>query len=350
MRNSIKLIGISTLLVTMIISGCGTKDQKNENSGTHEIAVKLSPVIEKELAIPVKGSGLISSETEANLSFKIGGIIDKIFVEEGDQVRKGQLLARLDLTEINAKVTQAKNAHDKVVRDLKRVESLFEDDAATLEQVQDLTTLYKVTLEDLKIARFNLKYAEIRAISNGVVVRKMMNEGELVNPGTPVLFMNDTADSQWKLEIGVSDKDWARLQIGDHATIDVDAYPNTLFEGKVIRLSQGVDPTNGAYTIEISINPNHTKFATGMFAKAIINPTLKNKYWVIPIEAIANANGTNGNVFVMQGQHKVKRLPISIAFFDGNNVAISDGLNNVDKVITAGIGFINEYVTVKVQL
>jgi len=350
MKTNTRQFGYIMVLAALTLVGCAEGNKANEDSGTHDIPVSLSMVSEKELALPVKGSGLISSETEANLSFKIGGILDKVYVEEGDRVRKGQLLARLDLTEINAKVVQAQNAQDKAQRDLERVKNLYAEDAATLEQVQDLTTLNEVTAQELRIAQFNRRYAEIRAISNGIVVRKMMNEGELLNPGTPVFFMNDTTADQWKLEMGVSDKDWARLKIGDQAIIEVDAYPDTLFKGEVIRLSQGADPANGSYTIEVSLRPNGKKFATGMFAKALIDPEKKHTYKIVPVEAIVNANGTEGYVFVMQGETKVKKLPVSIAFFDGDQVAISKGLEQVDQVVTAGTGFVNEYVTVKIQL
>ncbi|WP_298547853.1 efflux RND transporter periplasmic adaptor subunit [uncultured Aquimarina sp.] len=339
---------VMVMVITTLLQSCKDNHHTNDDSGTHEIAVSIATVSEETVSLPVKGSGLLSSDTEATLSFKIGGVIHKIYVEEGESVRKGQVLARLNLTEINAKVTQARKAHDKAKRDLKRVNSLYKDDAATLEQVQDLTTLLDITRQDLQIAIFNQNYAEIRAISDGTIVRKMMNEGELVNPGTPILFMNDTTEDEWKLEIGVSDKDWARLQKGDVASIHIDAYPDKTFEGKIIRLAQGADPTNGSYAIEIKVNPKGVKFATGMFASAAIKTQTASSYMIIPIEALVDANGNNGFVFVLDGSSKVKKIPVDIAFMDKERIAISKGIHNGDNVVTSGSGFLNEFVSVKV--
>ena len=116
---------IAVVLATFSSYSCRESARKSDDSGTHEITVTLSSITNEKVSLPVIGSGLINSDTEATLSFKIGGVIQKIFVEEGQKVTKGQLLAQLDLTEINAKVTQAKNANDKAKRDLTRVKNLY---------------------------------------------------------------------------------------------------------------------------------------------------------------------------------------------------------------------------------
>ncbi|MBY0425973.1 MAG: biotin/lipoyl-binding protein, partial [Cytophagales bacterium] len=104
------------------------------------VSVKTSIVQKENTQLPVVASGLVASSTEARLSFKTGGIIDKIYVEEGDYVKKGQLLATLKLNEIKAQVAQAEEALQKADRDLKRVTNLYKDSVASLEQLQNVTT------------------------------------------------------------------------------------------------------------------------------------------------------------------------------------------------------------------
>ncbi|WP_315820589.1 efflux RND transporter periplasmic adaptor subunit [Paraflavitalea speifideaquila] len=117
-------------------------------------------------------SGTIASTSQATLSFKTGGIISKIYVKEGDHVAKGQLLATLDLTEINAQVQQAVQGSEKAQRDVTRARNLYNDTVATLEQLQNATTQQQVAAEGLRIARFNQQYAQIRATENGTILKR----------------------------------------------------------------------------------------------------------------------------------------------------------------------------------
>ena len=118
-------IALLTLSIFSLFA-CETHPEAPETVGLggHEIAVELEPVVQKAIGQPITWSGLIFSDTEARLSFKIGGIIERIYVEEGQSVRKGQLLAKLDLTEISAQVTQALNGMEKAERDLQRIQNL----------------------------------------------------------------------------------------------------------------------------------------------------------------------------------------------------------------------------------
>jgi len=347
MENRLKTIGnyIVFALATFLISCSNTETTLQ---GSHEVAVNLSTVESKQMTQPIYASGLLFSETEAVLSFKIGGIIQEIFVEEGDAVKKGQLLAKLDLTEINAQVIQAKNGVEKAERDLARVKNLYADGAATLENVQDLTTALNVANEGLRIATFNQRFAEIRAVSNGMIVRKMKNQGELVSPGMPLFFMNDTGNDQWKLQAGIADKDWVRLKEGDKATVSFDAYPETEFEGTVIRLAEGADPTNGSFQVEVQVDPKGKKFVAGLYAETKITPSQPKTYQVVPVEALVEGSGKNGFVFTMNGEDKVKKVPVEVAFIQDNEIAIKSGLENIHKVISAGSGYLTEYSTVKV--
>ncbi|MBX2878103.1 MAG: efflux RND transporter periplasmic adaptor subunit [Saprospiraceae bacterium] len=339
------------LLCLLSLWSCETaveQDNSPENLGGHEVAVALQAVVQKEIQPYIEGSGLIFSNTEARLSFKIGGIIQQVFVEEGQSVRKGQLLAKLDLTEINAQVTQAQNGVEKAERDLLRVERLYEDDAATLENVQDLRTALNLAQESYRIASFNQKYAEIRATTAGKIIKKLMNEGELIGPGQPVFYMIDNGADQWKVEIGLADKDWVKVNEGDQASIRLDAYPDKEFNGKIIRLAQGADPTNGTYKVEIQVRPGGVRFAAGLYAEATIQPKEKVTYPVIPIEALVEGHGKSGYVFVPDGTSKVKKIPVEIAMILDKELAISKGLENVSKVITSGSGYLTHYSNIKI--
>ena len=262
------------------------------------IAVKLEPVEQGEFTLPVTSSGLISTETESRLSFKVPGIITKIYVKEGDAVNKGQLLASLDLTEIDAQVSQAKNNFDKATRDLERGQRLLKDSAATLEQIQNLQTGYNVAQEGFRIASFNRQFSTIHAIAAGRVIKKFVNEGELATTGVPVVMVNSAGQNDWIVKVGLPDVDWVRVKAGDKVKVTTDAYPGVELEGILGSINEGAEVVTGLYQAEVKVNPGGKKLASGLFAKVRIIPSSKAKSWSVPIEAIVEGRGNSAYVFV----------------------------------------------------
>ncbi len=343
-----KKIFIPLFLILSLLASCGKKKEAKKALIEDDIiAVKLADVSHANSTDALKASGLVGSLQEARLSFKTGGIIEKIFVKEGQNVRKGQLLATLNLTEINAQVQQASESVQKAERDLKRVTNLYRDSVATLEQVQNLTTALSVAKQSLEIASYNQGYSKIYASNNGVIVKKLMNEGELAGPGTPVFFMNASGANDWVIKVGVADKDWTRLRMGDRSTVTLDAFPEQIFTAIVSNLSQGADQSSGLYQAELKLNTQGKKMATGLFGNAQITPSVIQKHTSIPIEAIVEGNGNEASVYVIENG-KARKLPVQLAGVDNTRAFVTSGLAGVSQVITDGSAYLVEGSKVKV--
>lgn len=322
---------------------------KATDAADDSIAVKVQPVTTAAYAPGMRYSGAMASTSEAKLSFKTGGIISRIYVKEGDKVVKGQLLATLDLTEINAQVQQAAQGAEKAQRDVNRMRNLYNDTVASLEQLQNVTTQLDVAKENVRIARFNQQYAQIHAPEDGIVLKKIMNEGELASTGAPVFFVSGTASNDWVIRFGVADKDWAVLKKGDQAQVTIDAYPGKTFTGIITEIAAGADVASGTYEVELKVQPNGTRFATGLFATVQLQPAGAQTITLIPIGALAEANDKTGFVYsVNTDQKTVTRHQVNIVFLEKDKVAISSGLENVGAVITEGVGYLTEHATVKV--
>jgi membrane fusion protein, multidrug efflux system len=333
------------LAVTALAVSCGGEKKEATKSIIDEsaIAVKLVSVQQGEYSLPVISSGLIATETESRLSFKVGGVITKIYVKEGQTVSKGQLLASLDLTEIDAQVAQAKNSWEKTKRDLDRGQRLFKDSAATLEQIQNLQTASQVAEESFRIASFNRQYSTIHANNSGKVIRKFLNEGELASSGTPVLIVNSSGQNEWIVKIGLPDVDWVRVKVGDKVKIMTDAYLGEVFEGTLNAINEGADVVSGLYQAEVKVNPGKRKLASGLFAKVEIVPSAKAKLWSVPIEAVVEGYGKNAYVFIVrENKLSVQKIPVKVSYLDGKQVFISTGLEAAQQVVTSGSAFLTE--------
>ena len=345
---NMKKIFIIPVLIASLLVSCGKKKEiKKALIEDDIVAVKLADVSQANSTEAINASGLVTSLREARLSFKTGGIIEKIYVKEGQNVSKGQLLATLNLTEINAQVQQANESVDKSERDLKRVTNLYRDSVATLEQVQNLTTALSVAKQSLEIAHYNQGYSKIYASNNGVIVKKLMNEGELAGPGTPVFFMNATGANDWVLKAGIADKDWTRLHIGDRATLNLDAFPDITFSATVSTLSQGADVNSGLYQAELKMNTQGKKMATGLFGKAQIMPSIVQKHTSITIDAVVEGNGEDAFVYVV-AEGKARKMPVKIVGIDNSRAFIGSGLAGISQVITDGSAYLVDGSRVRV--
>ncbi|MEM6337331.1 MAG: efflux RND transporter periplasmic adaptor subunit, partial [Bacteroidota bacterium] len=227
------------LSVLFLVAGCST-DEPDTQEETPLTQVEVIAVGEEPAVVPVQTSGQLASETEARLSFKIPGIVQRVLIDEGQQVRRGQLLAQLDPVEIQAQVRQAKSGLDKATRDAERARNLYEDKVATLAQVQDAETAQEVAQAAFDAATFNARHARIYAPTSGRVLQRFAEEGELVNAGTPVLTFGETGGA-WAVRAGLSDRDVVRLQVGDSARVHFDAYPGGPFSARVTEIAGAPD-------------------------------------------------------------------------------------------------------------
>lgn len=340
----LKSITLSLLLPIMVLVACsksetGTPATTVTEKPLNVFYVRTSPLTQSGVEDAIQVTGIIQSDSEAKPSFKTGGVIARMHVEEGDYVKKGQLIAQLNLTEIEAQATQASFALEKAERDLRRVDNLYRDSIATLEQLQNATTAVDVAKKSFQIAQFNLTYSQVHAPIDGKVIKKLMHEGEITGPGIPIYYIMGVNPSDWKLTAGLTDKNWGRIKAGDVAKVTIDAYPGWTIESKVKRLSDVANPMSGTFDVELTIPAGDKRIAAGMLAHVEILPSVKTAYTIIPVEALVSSNGRTGVVYVPKDK-KAEKRQVVIQQFYGEEVAILSGLEGATEVITAGSGFL----------
>ncbi|WP_224995267.1 efflux RND transporter periplasmic adaptor subunit [Cesiribacter sp. SM1] len=334
----------------VLLQACGSAESSTPIPAANApIPVAVTAIQQEEIVQPIVVSGQFTTDDETTLSFKTGGVVSRVLVKEGDFVKKGQLLATLDLTEINAGVKQAELGLEKAERDFARAENLYKDSVATLEQYQNAQTALSIARQQLTAARFNQGSAEIRAGSNGYVLKKWVNDGQVVGAGAAVLRTNGAGKAQWVFKVGVSDKEWAGLELGDKASILTDASPQKPLQARVVRKSEGADPQTGAFTIELQVEETAgSALASGLFGTATIIPSRKAKVWSIPHEALLDGNANKGFVFITKDNKTARKVPVTIASLDNERVYISSGLEGGGSLITKGSAYLTDNSTITV--
>lgn len=323
------------LLAASLLAGCsGSSEDAAVAPGTpvNAAAATSGP----PLAV-INANGLVGSRDEMRLSFKTGGIVRRIAVQEGETVRKGALLAELDLTEIAAQAEQAAQLAQKAERDLERGERLAADQVISLEALQNLRTQASIARAARDAARFNLGYSRITAPRDGVVLRKLIEERELVPPGQPVLILG-SADRGHVVRLALADRDIVKISVSDAAKVRLDAYPGRELRGAVSEVSSAADPRTGLFPAQIRLDPAEgVRLASGLVARAQIMPSHNGESALtyVPVAAIVEGDGRTANVFVVDGDVARKRA-VQLRFLNGEHAALESGLKPGERVVTEG--------------
>lgn len=334
-------------------SACGAGPTASEIPPQADIPVKVLPLQTQSASATIPVSGVFTTDDEVLLSFKTGGIIQRILVKEGDAIRQGQTVAILNPVEIDAQVQQAQLAFEKATRDHQRATNLYNDSVATLEQLQNAQTAKDIAQQQLKTAQFNRSHSVITAPRNGYVLRKLAAEGQLVGAGTPVLQTNGAQSGNWLLRTSISNKEWAAIRLQDTAQVEVESVPGKTFTGLVSRRSEGIDPSTGSFAIDIRLTGEKpTNIAFGMFGKAVIHTSAQNKSagssWAVPYDAVLDGDGNSGYVFITNDNKRAEKVKVTIAGMEKDHVIVSGGLENARQLIISGSAYLTDSSTIRI--
>ena len=341
---------IYLLAISVFVTACHESKPAPKINPDEIIPVELLSLKPQLKQQAIYAAGQFTTEDETFLSFKTGGIIKQVFVKEGDAVRKGQLVATLNLNEINAQVQQAKYSYEKALRDYNRSSNLYRDSVATLEQVQNSKTALDIAQQQVNTVQFNQNYSEIRATASGYVLKKLANPGQLVNAGDPVLQLNGAHQSAWVLNVGVSDAEWGAIQIGNTAIIQTDAFPNKPINAVVARKTEGIDPSTGTFTIHLQLNGNAAEsMASGLFGKAVIYPTTKVASWSVPCDALLDGDAGDASVFITNDNKTALKVNVKVGRIDAGTATITSGLETAKALIVTGSAYLKEGSAIKIM-
>ncbi len=331
------------IMISILIFSCRNPVKTTAISYQDTIPVKVVALAQEHSNEPIHTSGTFTTDDEVILSFKNGGIIDHIYVHEGDQVVKGQLLATVKKTEVNAGAQQAALAYEKADRDYQRAVNLYKDSVATLEQVQNAKTAVDIAKQQVTMIGFNQNASEIRATASGYVLQRFAVEGQTAGPGVPVFRINGATKGNWFLKVGVNEKQLNMISMGDSALLNSDAFPAQALTGTVDKKSKGIDPSSGTFNVYIKIcGQKIPAIVYGMFAKAVITPAISNSNWKISYNALLDGQEGSGYVFITNDGKKAQKVPVVINSISKDGVLISSGLENAKYLIASGGAYLND--------
>lgn len=365
-----KKIIISLLLVIIaivVIRGVQNKSKNTpklaNNQLEESIPVSVITVKEDDIKDLLSLTGNILPNAQVTVFSLVPGEVEKIFVKEGDYVRKGEVLARIDYERISLALEQAKAAYelgkvslDAAEKEYNRMKGLYQKGSISEQQMDGIETRYrqaKAQYDQLKaayeLAKVQANDAQIKAPINGIIAKKFLDEGEIIvassmMKNSPLVTIVDM--DKVKISAYVIEKKLAQLRLGLPANIKVDAYPDRSFIGSITRISPIIEPTSRSFEIEITIDNPDRLLKPGMFAKVEIILQEKTNVPVINLDAL---NREDGNIFVFKVEKDVvKKVPIQLGITVENRGEVVSGLGVGDKVVLIGRQRLKDNSKVKV--
>jgi multidrug efflux system membrane fusion protein len=337
------------LLAGLTLAACRGDDAPEvaSNGSARVVTVRTAPVTDTMLARPIGSDGTVAPKDEIGLSFKVTGVIARIAVDPGDAVRAGQVLAALDLKEIDASLMKARSAAQKAERDLARARRLYADSVVTLAQWEDSQTAAEQARADWDAAAFNRRHAVIVAPAAGTVLRRSAEPGENVSAGTTVLILGSRSRGN-VVRVGLADRDVVSLRKGDPAAARFDAIPGESFSGRVSQVAAAADPGTGTYQVEIALD-DEGRLAAGLVGRVEVRPSRGARTTLVPVEAILEADGNEATVYTLSPDGaRAERRRVTVAFIDGGQVAVTRGLEGRAAVVTDGAAYLDDGSSVRV--
>ncbi|RKZ06281.1 efflux RND transporter periplasmic adaptor subunit, partial [bacterium] len=330
---------------------CGGKG-KSSSKKRRAVPVKAAKVVRRDISRVLELTGNIDPWQQVEVTPNISGKVAKIYVDAGDTVKQGEILAKLDteatelqLEQAEAGLAIAKSNLKDAELNWKRMQNLKAKGSVSEQQYEKVQLAYNAASAQLKqaqaaldLARYQLDVSIMKAPFAGVIASRNLNEGEMINPmmmmqgSKGVVTLMDI--SKIKIKASVSDRDEKFIRAGLPVYIRVDAHPDSLFRGRVYTVSPAANLMTRTFEIEIEVANPEQLLKPGMFARLEVIAEKKEGATVIPFDALIEKGG-NRYVYVVDGSIVHKRA-VATGLRERDLIEIVKGLKPGEAVVTFG--------------
>jgi RND family efflux transporter MFP subunit len=341
-----KNAGIIVAMAT-ILTGC-VKTEKQDFSTNEGIPVKTARVERNEAKLVNTYVGTVEESLSLPLSFLSAGTVENVLVHEGENVKKGQLLASLEAVSYQS-AYQAAEAKEKQATDaFNRLSSVYRNGSLPEVKMVEIETALEEARAAEKIAAKNLANCKLYSPASGVIGRKSIDAGVNVIPGTPVITV--VKIEKVKVAISVPENEIAGIKIGQKVVITVPALDNATYEGNVDEKGVMANPISHTYMVKVLIDNRNDMLRPGMVCNVAMNTNSSKALVSIPASSVQLNNAGEKYVYVVDSvSATAKQRRIITGNFSANgNVAVAEGLSSGDIVVVDGYQKIHDNSPVQI--
>lgn len=329
---ALKVCLLPCLLALAACKGGGEAEAKSgDEKGPEAVPVEVAQASRRAIAASYTGTAPLEARAESQVIAKTSGVALSVLAEEGQMVRAGQTLVRLDSARAQLQAAQSAAMMRKLESNYARSRQLAEQKLISANDNDQLRYDLENARAANKLANLELSYANVKAPISGVIAQRSIKAGNFVQINTPIFRIVDT--SRLETVLNVPERELATLKPGLPVQLQVDAMPGKTFTGTIDRIAPVVDSGSGTFRV-ISTFAGGGVLQPGMFGRLQIDYDNRTDALVVPRVALLDNEGDTA-VFVVRGD-KVARVPVKIGFLDGGWAEIREGVKLGDRVVIAG--------------
>ena len=335
--------GPAVIVCVMLLGACGQNEQDEASEESEEetvsIPVEVGAPVRGDIVAVYSGTAPIEAFAEADVIAKVAGEVREIGVEEGDDVKQGQVLAILDGDRLRLELNQSEANLRKLQRDYERNVELKDKGLVSSGDFDKIKYDMEALEASFNLAKLELDYTQIRAPIDGVISERFVRLGN-------TLAVNEAAFRITSFDpliayLHVPEREYRHIAQGQPVGINIDALQGQHILAAVTRVSPIVDPQTGTFKITIEISDEQRRIKPGMFGRISIVYDRHVNVLQIPRSAIIEEAGEMA-VFVVEDDKAVRKF-VQTAYSDSGMIEITSGLSDNDRVITVGqIGLKND--------
>ncbi|WP_296386182.1 efflux RND transporter periplasmic adaptor subunit [Winogradskyella sp.] len=359
MKNKLYTIAVFTVALFMV--SCDSEDKKTIADNSLAISVKINQV-EANINSPfLSVSGKIQAANSADLSTRMMGYVNKVHVNVGDKVRKGQLLVSInnaDLqakrAQVNAGIAEASAGFNNAQKDYSRFKNLFVDNSASQKEMDDMTANFEMAKARLESAtqmkneiNAQFAYSNITAPFSGTVTSKNVEAGNMANPGVPLISIETPGD--FEVMAMVPESEISEIKNGTTVDVLVKSI-NQSVKGKVTEVSTSAKNTGGQYLVKIDLDKTDANILSGMFTTVQfpVERKAKSAMVLIPTKALVT-NGQLTGVYTPSQSNTAMLRWLRLGRTYGSQVEVLSGLNADEAYIVSAEGKLYNGAKISIQ-
>ena len=347
------------ILVLILLSVFSLQACMDQANGNIDVQAEGEEKKEELLAIPVEtatvhlgdvaafysGTTTIESDEQAVVVSQITGVVLEIHAEEGEFVKAGQLLVRVEPDRYRLEVERNEAALKRLETDYQRKKELFGRELVSAEDFERVSAEYEAQKALVALTQLDLKYTEIKAPISGYISERMVRVGNLVELHQPVYGI--ISYDPLLAILNVPERELGVLSKGQKVAIRLDAFPQQQFKGEVIRISPVIDPETGTFRVTAEVLDPDQLVKPGLFGRVDIVHDLRKDVPIIPRSALTREDEQTF-VFVIGADSKVSRRLITTGYERNGDIEVIEGVAVGETVVTAGKGSLSEGSKVEV--
>jgi RND family efflux transporter MFP subunit len=305
--------------------------------------VEVAAVTRRSISSFIETNGTLEAENEVDIVARVTAPVIELHVEEGMEVRAGQILAQLDGSEIKSRAEISRVNLKDAEQAYERAKTLRESQLVSSEEFEQAQTRVETARAQYESDRIQLGYTEIKAPFAGLVISRYIDLAEQANPGTQLFRISDFTPLLCPIQ--VPERDLPKLRLGQRAYLTFEAWPGERFAADVLRIRPVVDAATGTVRVTLDVDAMG-RLRPGMFARVYVETEMRENTLVIPKAALSLES--IGDTVYVASESAASRRSVTLGFREGDSVEVLAGVEEGEQVIVVGQDGLSEGTPINV--